>query len=85
VSDRISTRIDATLKQNASNILHQIGLSESDAIRMFYTQIVMHRGLPFEAKVPNDETLAAFEELDQEKNTLSRKLFSDFENTLDLD
>jgi DNA-damage-inducible protein J len=84
MSDRISTRIDADLKHDAGVILNQIGLSESDAIRMFYRQIVMQRGLPFEAKIPNKETVEAFSELDQNKSTLTRNTFEEFDKSLDI-
>ncbi|MEA2100346.1 MAG: type II toxin-antitoxin system RelB/DinJ family antitoxin, partial [Campylobacterota bacterium] len=38
------------------------GVSLSDAINMFLTQSVMERGLPFEMKIPNDETIRAIED-----------------------
>lgn len=62
--DQISVRIDHATKAAAENIFSLMGLSATDAIRMFYRQVVIHHGLPFPAKIPNEETLAAFEELD---------------------
>ena len=59
---RISSRIDTQLKQEGDAILAGMGLKPSQAIKMFYHQIVMHRGLPFEAKIPNKETVAAMNE-----------------------
>ena len=59
---KISSRIEPELKIKGDQILSAIGLSPSDAISMFYRQIVMHRGLPFEAKIPNKETIAALKE-----------------------
>jgi len=44
------------LKAEAESILDQIGLSSSDAIRMFYKQITLRKGLPFEARIPNATT-----------------------------
>ena len=40
------------------------GLSPAQAIRIFYTQISMHHGLPFEVKIPNVTTREAIEELE---------------------
>jgi DNA-damage-inducible protein J len=40
----------------------------SEAVRLFLTQVVTHRGLPFEVKMPNATTIAAMKE--------SRKLVS---------
>jgi antitoxin component of RelBE/YafQ-DinJ toxin-antitoxin module len=51
---------------------------------MFYRQIVMQRGLPFEAKIPNKETVEAFSELDQNKSTLTRNTFEEFDKSLDI-
>ena len=76
MTDRIHTRIDPDLKQDVSNILNQLGLSESDAIRMFYNQIKLYQGLPFDVRVPNKETLQAFDESDYNKDTL--KKYDDF-------
>ena len=64
---RISSRIDAELKNKADSILAQIGIKPSQAITMFYTQIVRQRGIPFELKVPNEETIQALNE-DVSKN-----------------
>ena len=59
---RISSRINAKLKDEADAILAQIGIKPSQAITMFYTQIVRQRGIPFELKIPNKETLTALNE-----------------------
>ena len=59
---RISSRIDLDLKEEGDSILAEIGLKPSQAITMFYKQIVRQRGLPFEAKIPNDTTIKAMEE-----------------------
>ena len=58
----ISSRIDAELKNKADSILAKIGIKPSQAITMFYTQIVKQRGIPFELKVPNEATIQALEE-----------------------
>lgn len=63
----IHARIDPTLKHNAEKILHQLGLNASQAINAFYAQIVHMRGIPFELKLPNKETLSAMKELDSGK------------------
>jgi DNA-damage-inducible protein J len=61
----IQTRIDTNLKKNAENILSSIGLDITSAIRLFLTQCVVQRRLPFQAvapEEPNEETLAAMQE-----------------------
>ena len=52
----VHTRIEPEIKKKAENILHRLGLSPTEAIRMFYTQIALRNGLPFEIAIPNDET-----------------------------
>lgn len=63
----IHARIDPTLKHDAEKILHKLGLNTSQAINAFYAQIVHVRGIPFELKLPNEETVAAMRELDSGK------------------
>jgi len=64
----IRTRVTADLKTEAAQILNNCGLNVSEAVRLFLTQVVTHRGLPFEVKMPNATTIAAMKE--------SRKLVS---------
>ena len=60
--------IPTSLKAEAENILDQIGLSSSDAIRMFYKQITMSKGLPFEARIPNATTREALRDAEAGRN-----------------
>jgi len=48
----IYTRVDPETKDQAEQILNQLGIPMSNAIGMFLRQIVMHRGMPFEMKLP---------------------------------
>lgn len=45
-------RIEPELKEEAEGILSALGIPSSNAITMFYRQIVLHRGLPFEVTLP---------------------------------
>ena len=66
----VYARIDTNLKNNAESILSQLGISPTSAIQMFYSQIILHNGIPFELKVPIQKPVAAGsltrEELDNE-------------------
>ena len=46
-------RIEPEVKEQAELILDALGIPASNAINMFYKQIILHRGLPFEVKIPN--------------------------------
>jgi addiction module RelB/DinJ family antitoxin len=47
MSDIARSRIDANLKQQAEQVLRDIGLSPRAALELFYSQIIKLRGLPF--------------------------------------
>lgn len=59
---QISLRLDAKLKNKADAILSQLGLSTSDFTRMALHQLVLQNGIPFETRVPNEETRMAIDE-----------------------
>lgn len=62
----IQTRVDAELKKQSEKVLSSIGLDMTSAIRLFLTQVVNQRKIPFEPSAPeevfNDETLEAAQE-----------------------
>ena len=58
----VHSRIHPEIKEQAEGILHRLGLSPTEAIRMFYTQITLRNGLPFDVAIPNDETVKALED-----------------------
>ncbi len=58
----VRARVDPDLKSDATRILASCGLNVSDAVRLFFRQVVAQNGLPFEVKVPNAVTRAAMEE-----------------------
>lgn len=64
----IRTRIRPDIKKNAERVLHKIGLSTGEAISMFMNQVALQKGLPFEVKIPNAETVAALKESARDRN-----------------
>jgi len=61
-SGYIRARVEPELKEDVEGLLATIGLSPSQAITLFYTQIKLNRGLPFAVKLPNETTIKALEE-----------------------
>lgn len=55
-------RVDQEVKAQASEALAAMGLSLSDAVRIFLKRVVNDQAFPLELKVPNAETRAAMEE-----------------------
>lgn len=43
----IRARTTPHLKKEAEEILQKLGLNPTEAINLFYTQIVLHKGIPF--------------------------------------
>lgn len=56
-------RLDTEAKKQAYAVFEQVGLKPAQAFNLFLQQVALHRGLPFEVKVPNADTRAAMEEL----------------------
>lgn len=70
-TDMIHARVDHALKHDAELIFKSLGINTADAIRMFFRQVTLNQGLPFEVKIPNKETLKAMRELEINKNLKS--------------
>ena len=78
----INTRVEPKLKIEAENILHQVGLSAAEAIRLFYKQICLHNGLPFEVKIPNSKTIKAMQNANKRRTHKAKnvdQLFKDLD------
>ena len=60
-------RVDEANYHLAKDILAQVGLNYSQAISVFNRMIVMHKGLPFDLKIPTQETQKALNELQYKK------------------
>ena len=52
-SANLYARIEPDVKEKAESILSTLGIPASSAINMFYKQIILQRGLPFEVKIPS--------------------------------
>ena len=60
-------RIEPDLKEQAESILSALGIPASNAISMFYKQIILQRGLPFEVKLPQSAYPVDMRALTQEQ------------------
>ena len=65
---KINARMEPELKEQAERILDELGISTTDAIRLYFKQIVHRRGIPFDIHIPNPETLAAMEDARTERD-----------------
>lgn len=67
-TETIRARVDAKLKADAEAVLDELGLNASEAIRLFYRQVALRKGLPFDVAIPNATTRKALRDADQGKN-----------------
>ena len=69
-SANLYARIEPEVKEQAESILSALGIPASNAINMFYKQIIMCRGLPFDVKIPTarpiDMSILSEEQLNEE-------------------
>ena len=56
-SANLYARIEPEVKEQAESILSALGIPASDAINVFYKQIILQRGLPFDVKIPSNKIL----------------------------
>jgi DNA-damage-inducible protein J len=61
----VHVRVDEKIKAQATETLAAMGLTVSDAVRLFLTRVVAEQQMPFALKAPNAETRAAMAEADE--------------------
>jgi len=62
-----SIKLDKDIKQEAQEIFAKLGLTLGEAVNLFLNQVKLNKGLPFEVKIPNDETLKAMDEVEKKQ------------------
>lgn len=67
---KLSVRLDSELKDDVEKILKNLGISASEAVSLFFAQIRLRKGLPFEVKIPNQETIQALRQTQRNKDKL---------------
>ncbi len=64
----IQARISPELKEKAQKILRMLNLSMSEAISLYLTQVTLHRGIPFDIKIPNDLTIKTIKSIEKDED-----------------
>ena len=67
----IHARVEPRTKKRAEGVLKKLGMSPTEAIRLFYTQICLRGGLPFRVLVPNELTERTLEKSKRNKDVQS--------------
>lgn len=76
-SANLYARIEPDVKEQAESILSALGIPASNAINMFYKQIILNKGLPFEVKLPAAKTVDMGELTDAELSAELEKGYAD--------
>lgn len=66
----IRARIEPNLKGRAEHIFKQLGLTTTQAITLFYKQVELKNGLPFDVAIPNETTLKTFSDTDSGRDLI---------------
>ncbi len=82
----IQTRVDSSIRQSAESILHSMGLSLNDGIRLFLHQLINDRGMPFRPSVsdePNEYLKESIAEVAERKKLVRFNSMEDVSKWLD--
>jgi DNA-damage-inducible protein J len=69
----IRARVEPSLKKHVEKIFEKLGLNATQAINLFYKQVELNNGLPFDLKVPNESTLKTLQDSETGKNLVECK------------
>lgn len=78
----VRARIEPKLKQEVESLFHVLGLSTTEAINIFYRQVKLFHGLPFDVRIPNKETKKILQESDRGENLVHHNSLDDMFETL---
>ena len=69
-SATVRARIEPNLKNKAEKVFRELGLSTTQAINLFYRQVELRNGLPFDVVIPNKTTRRTFLDTDAGKDLI---------------
>ncbi|BBM40101.1 RelB/DinJ family addiction module antitoxin [Leptotrichia shahii] len=61
----VTARVDENVKKEAETLFKKMGLNMSTAMNLFLKKCILEQGIPFELKVPNEETLKVLDEVEK--------------------
>jgi len=74
----VIARIEPELKKDSAKVLKRLGISVTEAINLFLSQVRLQKGLPFDVKIPNKTTLKAMKDADEGRNLSAYSSIDDF-------
>ena len=67
-SSTIRARMEPDLKDKAEYVFRKLGLTTTQALTLFYKQVELRNGLPFDVAIPNEITLRTLADTDLGRN-----------------
>lgn len=84
----MTIRTNREIKKEAQEIFSALGMDMTTAINVFLRQAIYFKGFPFDVRldIPNEETMAAINEVKELKKDPNKKTYGSFAELLeDLD
>ena len=81
-TDQIQVRINPETKIAAETIFAKLGIKPSEAVRMFYHQVELSQGIPFDVRIPNTETLQAIKDIEEDHDLVRHTSLEGFKQSL---
>ena len=83
-SEMIRARIEPGLRDEAEKVFRKLGLTTTHAITLFYKQVELRNGLPFDLVIPNTTTRRTFDDTDADRNLVICDDVNDMFRKLDI-
>lgn len=80
-TSQFNVRTDIDTKKKVDSILKTLGLNTSQAVNMFFSQVILNNGIPFDVKIPsyyNEKTMKVIEDAENGEGLLSYNSTKDF-------
>ena len=66
----VRARVEPTLKKDVEKLFNEMGISTTEAINLFYRQVKLRNGLPFNVVIPNKTTEKVFKDTDTNRSLI---------------
>jgi DNA-damage-inducible protein J len=66
----VRARIEPWLKEDVEKLFKKMGITTTEAINLFYRQVKLRNGLPFNVVIPNKTTEKVFKDTDARRNLI---------------
>ncbi len=81
-TEQIQVRINPQTKMAAEAVFAKLGIKPSEAVRMFYHQVELNQGIPFDVRIPNARTVQAIKDIEENRNLVRHTSLESFKQSL---